>query len=114
MSPVLGALPPKLRLTASNYYNEWLNFLDEKPTVIKCQQLNLPELSMCIVGPLDVNWLLVNGETSVSGRSVGHSELDVVDDIEGLLLPPKNQFAINLFIERIERGRPSLCDEVES
>ncbi len=111
MSLVLEALPSKKCSTASSYYNEWLNFLDEDAPVVHAKQIKFPELSMCIVERPDGNWVLLNGETSGSGRLSEHLESDIVDDIESPLMPAKNQFAVNLIIERIEKGRPSICDE---
>jgi len=113
MPPVLEALSPKLSSTTSNYYNEWLNFLDEEAPSIKHRQIDLPELSICVVERPDGNWILVNGETAGSGRATGQLESDIVDDVESPVMPARNQFTINLVIERIEKGRPSICDEVE-
>ncbi len=113
MSPVIEALPPKKTSTASNYYNEWLNFLDEDTPVIQTRQIRFPDLSICIVERPDGNWVLLNGETSGSGRSAEYLESDLVDDVESPIMPAKNQFVVNLIIERIEKGRPSLCDEVD-
>ena len=113
MSPILEALPPKKTSTASNYYNEWLNFLDENSPVIQAMQIKFPDLSMCIVERPDGNWVFLNSETSGSERSVEYLESDVVDDMESPIMPAKNQFVVNLIIERIEKGRPSLCDEAE-
>lgn len=36
---------------------------------------------------------------------------DTIDDVESPLMPARNQFIINLIIDRIEKGSPSLCDE---
>ena len=34
-----------------------------------------------------------------------------MDDVESPLMAARNQFIINLIIDRIEKGSPSLCDE---
>ena len=46
-------------------------------------------------------------------RSAEYTELDVVDDVESPIMPARNQFAVNLIVDSIEKGRPSLSDEVE-
>lgn len=113
MSPVLEALPPKKSSTVSSYYNEWLTFLDEGAPVIQDRQIKFPDLSMCIVERPDGNWVLINGETSGSGRSIGRLETDIVDDIESSIMPPKRKFRIRVKVKSIKKGRPSICDEVE-
>lgn len=115
MPPVLEALPSKKIPTASNYYNEWLtsSFNEDAPVIQVDRQIKFPELSMCIVERPDGNWVLINGETSGSGRSVEHLELDIVDDIESPIMPPKRKFRISVRVKSIKKGRPSICDEVE-
>ena len=111
MSPVLEAAPPKSSLTTSHYYNEWLGFLDGAVTM-KNRQVHFPDLSICVVERPDGNWVLVNGETSVSGKSIEQLASDIVDDVESPVMPARNQFAVNLIIERIEKGSPSFWYEV--
>jgi hypothetical protein len=113
MSPILEALPPKLSSTTSNYYNEWLNFLDEDSSITKQRLFNLPELSVYVVESPDGNWVLVNSETTGSGRANVQPEFDIIDYVESPIMPARKQFAVNLIIERIEKGLPSICDEVE-
>ena len=113
MSPVLEASFPKTNLTTSNYYNEWLNFLDEDTSFIKNKQISFPDLSMYIVETPEGNWVLVNGETSGSEMSIGKMELDLVDNIDSPLMPPKRKFKIHVRVRSIKKGRPSICDEVE-
>ncbi len=113
MSPVLEAMPPKKTSTSSSYYNEWLNFLDEDAFVIETKQTKFPDLSEYIIERPDSSWTLIDSETSGSEKSVGQLESDVVDDVESPRMYAKNEFVVNLIIERIERGSPSLCDEEE-
>ncbi len=116
MSPILEALPPKLNLTTSNHNDDWLNFLDNGTNtmnIIKNMQLNFPELSNNIIEHSDEKWILINGETSKSEVFLGHPEMDLIYDIESLSIPAPKQFAVNLLIGKIEKGHPSICDEVE-
>jgi len=112
MSPVLEAIARKRSLTSSNSYNDWLNFLDEKSPIIIEQWFRFPDLSTYLVERADGNWVITNSGTIASQRSILQMESDIVDDIDSPLMPAKNQFAINLVIERVERGKPSSCDEV--
>ncbi len=53
-------------------------------------------------------------KTSGSEASVGHfEELDFIYDIESSVIPARKQFTVNIVIEKIEKGRPSISDEVE-
>ena len=112
MSPVLEAAPPKASQTTSNYYNEWLGFLDGV-IVTRNRQVHFPDLSMLIIERPDGNWFLVNGDTSTSGKSVKQFSSDMMDDINSPVMPARNQFIVSIIIDRIERGNPSFCDEVE-
>jgi hypothetical protein len=47
-----------------------------------------------------------------SGKSKPFSS-DIVDDIDSLAMPARDQFIISLIVDRIERGEPSFCDDVE-
>jgi len=115
MSPVLEASFPKTNLTTSNYYkdDELLNFLDEDDFIIRDRQMKFPDLSMCIVETPEGNWVLVNEGTSGSEMSIGKMELDLVDNIDSPLMPPKRKFKIHVRVRSIKKGRPSICDEVE-
>jgi hypothetical protein len=112
MSPVFEATLPQSSLTTSHYYNEWLGFLDGAVTM-KNRQVHFPDLSICVAERPNGNWVLVNGETSVSGKSIEQLTSDIIDDVESPVMPARNQFTVNLIIERIEKGSPSFCDEVE-
>jgi len=111
MTPVFEAVPRKRSLTSSNSCNDWLGFLDEKSPIIIGKCLHFPDLSTYLVGCSDSYWVLINGGTTGSQKAIGQMESDIVDDIESPLMPARNQFAVNLIIERIEKGRPSICDE---
>lgn len=117
MTPVLEALPPKLNLTTSNYNNDWLSFLDNGTyimNIIKNMKINFPEFSEYVIKHSGESWVLVNSETSRSEVSVSYlDKLDFIYDIESPIMPARKQFTINLVIEKIEKGRPSICDEVE-
>ena len=111
MSPVLEAAPPQASLTTSHYYNEWLGFLDGTIAITN-RQIHFPDLSISIVERPDGNWVLVNDDTSTSWKSKPFSS-DMVDDVDSPAMPARNQFIISLIVDRIERGKPSFCDEVE-
>ena len=116
MSAILEALPPKSTSTTSNYRNEWLDFLDESLSIVQSRHMQFPELSMHNVKGQNGDWALFESNTSVSGKFIEHLEYlesDVVDDMDSPIMPAKNQFTVDLIIERIEKGRPSVCDEVE-
>ena len=116
MSPILEALPPKLNLTTSNYNDDWLNFLDNgtyNMNIIKNMQINFPELSKDIIENSDEKWVLINSETSRSEASLQHPEMDLIYDIESSAISVFKQFTVNLIIGKIEKGNPSICDEVE-
>lgn len=112
MSPVLEAVQRKSSLTSSSYYNDWLSFLDEKSPVIMEKWFRFPDLSTYLVERTDGNWVLVNGGTTGNQKAIGQMESDIVDDIESPIMHAMNQFAVTLIIQRIEKGRPSICDEV--
>lgn len=39
---------------------------------------------------------------------------EVLDDyIESPVMPPKKEFSVTLIVKSIERGRPSICDDLE-
>lgn len=114
MSPVLEASSPKTSLTTSSYYNEWLSFLDEKPHPINYQEINLQDLSRFIVERPDGNWVLVNGETAGSGRPITRPESNIVDDIASPIMHPRRKIRIYVRVTSIKKGRPSICDEVET
>lgn len=112
MSPVLEATIPQANLTTSHYYNEWLGFLDGNIAIAN-RQIHFPDLSGSIVERPDGNWVLVNGDTSTSGKSIKPFSSDIVDDVDSPVMPARNQFIVSLIVDRIERGKPSFCDEAE-
>jgi len=116
MIPIIEVSRPKLNLTTSNYNNDWLDFLDNGTCImntIKNMQLSFPEVSKDMIEYSDEQWVLINGETTGSEVSVKHPEMDFNYDIESPIISARKKFTVNLIIEKIEKGRPSICDEVE-
>ena len=113
MSPILKAGLPKKSPTCLDQDDDWLNFLDEKYLIVEAKKYIFPKLAIDLVEGIDGNWSLENDETGRNVKSFYQLEPDIVDDIDSPVMPPKNQFTINLIVKKIERGRPSICDEIE-
>jgi len=116
MSSIIQAIPPKVNLTTSTLHDDWLSFLDENGSIIKIikkMQINFPKLSTYIIELPVESWKLSNIDTTKNEITIVYPELDIFYEISSPIMPPVDQFTVNIIVDKIEDGLPSICDEVE-
>ncbi|MHB8278674.1 MAG: hypothetical protein ACYDIA_13610 [Candidatus Humimicrobiaceae bacterium] len=116
MSHVLEALQPNLNLTTSNLHDDWLSFLDDNGDTmktIKKMKINLPKFSLDTIGYYIENWKLGNTDTAINETAIIYQDPDIFYEITSPVMPPINQLVVNIIVDKIEKGYPSICDEVE-
>ncbi len=106
----------KLRESGTNsfYYNQDVSEYVERGMLCPVDRVfNLPDCKM-IRSDWDERSFFPKVETSGTAETRHIKYLDVFEDVEGFALPPKNRFRVTLDIKSINKGRPSICDEIES
>jgi hypothetical protein len=113
MTYLTQAFSPQLNLTTSTLQDDWLNFLDENGSIIKIikkMQIIFPKLSK---GKEELSWKLYSIDTTKNESTITYPGLDIIYEISSPAMPPLEQFTINIIVDEIEEGLPSICDEIE-
>lgn len=71
--------------------------------------LNLPELRSSQAS----DWMqsLSQSQTSANIKSI--ESMDIIDEVQGPLMPPEKRFEVELIIENIRKGKPSYSNDIE-
>lgn len=112
MSPIIEATLPRRNVSESNYYNEWEDFMDENLEFLKDLNNHLLKLLKDTKEyPAESN-ILSGNETTRNEIPIFQSNLEYFLEVSSPLMPPKKEYTVDLIIEKIEKGTPSICDEI--
>ncbi len=112
MSPVLEVTLPRRNVSTSNYYNEWEGFIDEDLEFFKALNDKFFKLLKDTKEYPAVSNILSGNETTRNEIPIFQSNLEYFLEVSSPLMPPKKEYIVDLIIEKIEKGKPSICDEI--
>ncbi len=116
MEKVIEALPARLNVSTSNYYNEWLGFLEEYiiplNLITDYKRINFTDELIRILEMSTGIQIMDIDETSKSEIYSSEQNIIINHEIPSPLMPPNKSINIKVIVKNIEKGIPSICDEI--
>jgi len=99
----------------SNFYGDMQNSERDKKLSrnINCSPSCFDEIMPVLLAncekPLSIDTLSIIADAGMEYLP----QVDFIDEIDGPLMPPKREFKVMLHIKSINKGRPSICNDIE-
>lgn len=112
METVIEAFPAKHNISTSNYNYEYFGYLDENIVPLEDEKKYLIDALIRIFNKPVFNKIIDIDITAKSEESYFERNMISGHEISSPLMSPKKIIDIEVIIESIEKGAPSICDEI--